>query len=172
MTLYVNTDGGSRGNPGPAGYGVVITDGDGSLVMEIAAFIGTATNNVAEYSAVVDALETIAAHHGDERVVVRADSKLVVEQLSGRWKIKNPSMQELARRATKALPRHRVTFQWVPRAQNAAADKLANEAMDSQKSRRTGTLPGGAASVKEAPPSAPAPQPAQTATEWDSDTLF
>lgn len=174
MTWYVNTDGGSRGNPGPAGYGVVVADSDGALLLEIAEFIGTATNNVAEYSAVVDALETIAAHGGDESVVVRADSKLVVEQLSGRWKIKNPAMQELALRARRALPARRVRFEWVPRAQNSAADKLANEAMDSQASRRAGVLAGGEAAVKDDAPSSASAQltPAHVAAEWDADTLF
>ena len=167
MTWFVNTDGGSRGNPGPAGYGVVITDGSERVVMEISEYIGEATNHVAEYRAVVDALETIAAHGGGEKVVVRADSKLVVEQLSGRWKIKHAAMQQLAMRAKKALPQHAVRFQWVPRAENAAADALANEAMDSRTSRRTGALPGGPARAKEAPPSKVTP-----ANEWDSDTLF
>ncbi len=176
MTLYVNTDGGSRGNPGPAGYGAVIADDDGRVLMEISVYIGEATNNVAEYSAVVDALETIAAHGGSENVLLRADSKLVVEQLSGRWKIKNPAMQELALRAKRALPGHRVAYQWVPRAQNSAADKLANEAMDSQSTRRSGALPGGAL-----PPPAPTAKPTPSASsvsakaapiEWDSDTLF
>lgn len=171
MTWYVNTDGGSRGNPGPAGYGAVVVDDSGALLMEISEYIGTATNNVAEYSAVVDALETIAAHGGDENVVVRADSKLVVEQLSGRWKIKNPSMQELAMRAKRALPARRVRFQWVPRAENSAADKLANEAMDSQKSRRTGILGGEAAAAPKEPLAAPSLAKSE-ALEWDSDTLF
>lgn len=172
MTWYVNTDGGSRGNPGPAGYGAVIVGNDGALLMEISVFLGTATNNVAEYSAVVDALETIAAHGGDENVVVRADSKLVVEQLSGRWKIKHPEMQQLAMRAKRALPASRVRYEWVPRAQNSAADKLANEAMDSQATRRTGEL-GGVVAAEAKESVAPAPvAAAQPAAAWDEDTLF
>lgn len=171
MTWYVNTDGGSRGNPGPAGYGAVIVDNDGELVMEISVFLGTATNNVAEYSAVVDALETIAAHGGDENVVVRADSKLVVEQLSGRWKIKHPEMQQLAMRAKRALPAGRVRFEWVPRAQNSAADKLANEAMDNRTTRRTGTLDAAVPEPAKEPIAGPHVVPAP-AEAWDADTLF
>lgn len=177
MTIYINTDGGSRGNPGPAGYGAVATNAAGDVLMEISEYIGTATNNVAEYSAVVDALETIASLDLDDPVVVRADSKLVVEQLSGRWKIKNPAMQELALRARRALPGHRVRFEWVPRAQNSAADKLANEAMDSQKSRRSGALlvPASGLPAVSAHEEAALDAPAlrrPVAEQWDSDTLF
>lgn len=139
-TWFVNTDGGSRGNPGTAGYGVVIADADGAVVAEISEYLGHTTNNVAEYSAVVDALRTLSDLGVRGDVVVRADSKLVVEQLSGRWKIKNPDMQQLARQAKAAIEPDRVRFQWVPRAQNAAADKLANQAMDARASFRRGSL--------------------------------
>jgi len=140
VTWYVNTDGGSRGNPGTAGYGVVIHDDAGAVVGEISAYVGQTTNNVAEYRAVVDALTTLNELGVDGDVVVRADSKLVVEQLTGRWKIKNPDMQELARQAKAALDPQRVRYQWVPRAQNAAADRLANKAMDTKADFRRGSL--------------------------------
>lgn len=124
-------DGGSRGNPGPAGYGAVLFAGDGRTVLaERSAFLGRVTNNVAEYSGLIAGLEA-AAELGARRVAVRMDSKLVVEQMSGRWQVKHPDMKPLARKAS-GLVRgfDRVSFEWVPRARNAHADRLANEAMD------------------------------------------
>lgn len=149
MNYIVNTDGGSRGNPGPAGFGFVITDGAGRVLLERAGYIGRATNNVAEYMAVVVALEEIAAADPDARVTVRADSKLVVEQLSGRWKIKNADLQQLAMRARRALRTSQVRYEWVPRAENAAADALANRAMDDSADFTRGSL-GSAAAARSA----------------------
>lgn len=126
------TDGGSRGNPGPAGYGAVVLDTHADLVLaERAEYIGTESNNVAEYRGLIAALE-LAVDLGLDELEVRMDSKLVVEQMSGRWKIKHPQMQKLAlqaRRLADAIAR--VEYVWIPRAQNSHADRLANEAMDS-----------------------------------------
>lgn len=132
MRLVVNTDGGARGNPGEAGYGLVVRDGFGRVLAERAGYLGRTTNNVAEYTAVAVALELIAASGTDAEVEVRADSRLVVEQLSGRWKIKNGGLQELALRVRRALDPARVRYVWVPREDNGAADALANEAMDTR----------------------------------------
>ncbi|OKL49204.1 histidine phosphatase family protein [Boudabousia marimammalium] len=133
--LVINTDGGSRGNPGIAGYGLVIVDADTEEeILTRSVFIAEATNNVAEYSALVDALMQVAAltkEWGEAaQVMVRADSKLVVEQMTGNWKIKDSSLQRLAIAAQRAYPARLVTYKWVPRAENKHADALANEAMD------------------------------------------
>ncbi|WP_069388108.1 bifunctional RNase H/acid phosphatase [Cellulosimicrobium cellulans] len=130
--LVVEADGGSRGNPGPAGYGAVVRDGaTGRLLAERAGFLGVATNNVAEYSGLVAGLRAAAEIDPGARVTVRMDSRLVVEQMSGRWQIKHDDMRRLAAEAAAVLPGAQVAYEWVPRAQNAAADRLANEAMDS-----------------------------------------
>jgi broad specificity phosphatase PhoE/ribonuclease HI len=130
--LIIEADGGSRGNPGPAGYGALVRDADtGRVLAERAASVGVATNNVAEYGGLVAGLQ--AAHDLDPeaQVEVRMDSKLVVEQMSGRWKIKHPDMQKLALQAQQLARRMgSVRYTWVPRAQNGAADALANSAMD------------------------------------------
>jgi probable phosphoglycerate mutase len=132
--FIVEADGGSRGNPGPAGYGAVVIDAaTGETLAECAEYIGFATNNVAEYRGLVAGLR--AAHELDPaaRVRVRMDSKLVVEQLSGRWKIKHPDMKPLAAEAARVFPPDRITYEWMPREQNKHADRLANEAMDAGK---------------------------------------
>lgn len=129
--VVVEADGGSRGNPGPAGYGAVVLSSDGTEVLaERRDALGVVTNNVAEYRGLVAGLEAAAAV-GAREVDVRMDSKLVVEQMSGRWKVKHPDMIPLHREASNLVHGfERVTFQWIPRAQNAHADRLANEAMD------------------------------------------
>ncbi|MCR8576307.1 bifunctional RNase H/acid phosphatase [Streptomyces sp. Isolate_219] len=133
-TLIVEADGGSRGNPGPAGYGAVVLDPEtGEALAEAAEFIGTATNNVAEYKGLVAGLRAAHALDPQACVRVRMDSKLVVEQMSGRWKIKHPDMKPLAAEARSVFPPDRVTYEWIPRAQNKHADRLANEAMDAGK---------------------------------------
>src|ERR1700712_4912523 len=127
----VEADGGSRGTPGPAGYGSVVFAADGRTVLaERKEALGVATNNVAEYRGLIAGLE--AAHElGAGDVAVRMDSKLVVEQMSGRWQIKHPDMRPLARRADELRKRFSaVTFEWIPRERNQHADRLANEAMD------------------------------------------
>lgn len=149
MKYLVNTDGGSRGNPGIAGYGFVIRDERGTTLLRKAGFLGTATNNVAEYTAAVAALEAIAAADPDAQVVVRADSRLVVEQMNGNWKIKHPELRTLATRAKRALAAGQVRFEWVPRAENKHADELANRAMDERRDWERGALGLAAGSVVE-----------------------
>ncbi|MFJ1592649.1 bifunctional RNase H/acid phosphatase [Kitasatospora albolonga] len=139
--LVVEADGGSRGNPGPAGYGAVVLDAaTGETLAEAAEYIGVATNNVAEYQGLIAGLTAAKALFPDAgdglRVHVRMDSKLVVEQMSGRWKIKHPDMKPLAARAAALLPPSSVTYEWIPRAQNKHADRLANEAMDAGREGR------------------------------------
>ncbi|AZA08854.1 bifunctional RNase H/acid phosphatase [Corynebacterium pseudopelargi] len=129
--LLIEADGGSRGNPGPAGAGTVVRDAEsGKVLATLAYVVGKATNNVAEYRGLLNGLE-VAAALGARKVSVRMDSKLVVEQMSGRWKIKHPDMRELAMEC-KAIERgfEQVEYQWVPRKENSRADELANEAMD------------------------------------------
>ena len=130
--VYVEADGGSRGNPGPAGYGAVVFDAlDGSVLAEAAAGIGRATNNVAEYRGLIAGLNAALALSDVDEVEVRMDSKLVVEQMSGRWQVKHPDMKPLAKEAAALVARFpRVRFSWIPREKNAHADRLANEAMD------------------------------------------
>ncbi|WP_030370498.1 bifunctional RNase H/acid phosphatase [Streptomyces rimosus] len=136
-TLIVEADGGSRGNPGPAGYGAVVIDPEsGQPLAEAAEYIGTATNNVAEYRGLLAGLRAAHALDPDAEVRVRMDSKLVVEQMSGRWKIKHPDMRPLAAEARTVFPPDRVTYEWIPREQNKHADLLANEAMDAGKAGR------------------------------------
>lgn len=131
MKVIVEADGGSRGNPGPAGYGAVVWTADHNTVLaERKQAIGRATNNVAEYSGLIAGLEE-AANVGASEVEVNMDSKLVVEQMSGRWKVKHPDMAPLHQEATALSTRFdRVTYTWVPRDKNSHADRLANEAMD------------------------------------------
>ncbi|MCB5182146.1 reverse transcriptase-like protein, partial [Streptomyces antimicrobicus] len=131
MRLVVEADGGSRGNPGPAGYGAVVLDpATGETLAERAAYIGVATNNVAEYKGLIAGLTAARELFPEAEVTVRMDSKLVVEQMSGRWKIKHPDMKPLAAEAVRILPPGRVTYEWIPRERNKHADRLANEAMD------------------------------------------
>ncbi|MGW8887141.1 bifunctional RNase H/acid phosphatase [Streptomyces sp. NPDC055749] len=138
--LVVEADGGSRGNPGPAGYGAVVIDPEtGEPLAETAEYIGVATNNVAEYKGLIAGLKAAKALFPSDdalRVHVRMDSKLVVEQMSGRWKIKHPDMKPLAAEAARILPAATVTYEWIPRAENKHADRLANEAMDAGKRGR------------------------------------
>jgi len=143
--VIIEADGGSRGNPGPAGSGAVLIDKEsGSIIAELAIFIGVATNNVAEYRAVLAAIELANEMVPDADLLVRMDSKLVVEQMSGRWKIKNEGMQELSIQMTAAIGSRTIKFEWMPREQNTKADSLANEAMDNQASvtRKYEGMPG------------------------------
>jgi ribonuclease H / adenosylcobalamin/alpha-ribazole phosphatase len=130
--FIVEADGGSRGNPGPAGYGALVRDaGTGKVLAERAESVGRATNNVAEYGGLVAGLQAALDLDPTADVEVRMDSKLVVEQMSGRWKVKHPDMQKLALQARQiARQLGGVRYTWVPRAQNGAADALANSAMD------------------------------------------
>ncbi|UGT93226.1 bifunctional RNase H/acid phosphatase [Mycobacterium ostraviense] len=131
MKVIIEADGGSRGNPGPAGYGAVVWTMDRSTVLaESKQAIGRATNNVAEYRGLIAGLDD-AVKLGASEATVLMDSKLVVEQMCGRWKVKHPDLVELHAQA-QALARHfrRISYGWVPRSRNAYADRLANEAMD------------------------------------------
>jgi broad specificity phosphatase PhoE/ribonuclease HI len=132
VRVVVEADGGSRGNPGPAGYGAVVRSADDdSVLAERKEAIGVATNNVAEYRGLIAGLEA-ALELGADAVAVRMDSKLVVEQMSGRWQVKHPDMRPLARRASELRSQlgGQVSFEWIPRELNKHADRLANEAMD------------------------------------------
>ena len=129
--LIVEADGGSRGNPGPAGSGAVVIDADtGEVILEIARFIGVATNNVAEYLALKSGLEGALQINPEARILVRMDSKLVIEQMSGTWKIKHPDMIQLAAEVQNISRGHDIKFMWIPREENSRADALANKAMD------------------------------------------
>jgi probable phosphoglycerate mutase len=131
--LIIEADGGSRGNPGLAGSGACVIDADtGEVILEISRFIGIATNNVAEYLALVAGLEGAYGLNDQARILVRMDSKLVIEQMAGRWKIKHPDMQQLGARVQKLVSGKQVRWQWIPREENSRADALANKAMDEQ----------------------------------------
>lgn len=134
-----NVDGGSRGNPGPAGYGVRIQRDDGTIV-ELKESLGIATNNVAEYSGLLAALRW-AAQHGVSTLHVRADSELIVKQMKGVYRVKNPGLLPLYEEA-RALARRigRVTFEHVRREFNKDADRLANEAMDAAEQQSLGSV--------------------------------
>jgi probable phosphoglycerate mutase len=157
--VIVEADGGSRGNPGPAGYGAVVKDAaTGKVLAERQDALGLATNNVAEYSGLIAGLRA-AAELGASTVDVRMDSKLAVEQMSGRWKIKHPALRQLwteARDVAKSFDR--VRYEWIPRAQNSHADRLANQAMDAQASGKraddpsAGSTSAGSTAADEAEP--------------------
>lgn len=130
----IEADGGSRGNPGPAGFGSVLINADtGEVIAELGQTIGVATNNVAEYSGLIGGLKLAVDHAPDASLEVRMDSKLVIEQMAGRWKIKHPDMKPLAMEAQVLARQFRhVTWTWVPREQNKRADALVNEALDAE----------------------------------------
>ena len=133
-SVLIEADGGSRGNPGPAAYGAVLKDAEtGEVIAEEGTTIGVATNNVAEYSGLIAGLRLAEQYAPDAEVEVRMDSKLVVEQMSGRWKIKHPDMKPLAMEASRLAP-FGTTYTWVPRERNQHADRLANEALDGTRS--------------------------------------
>lgn len=129
--LVIEADGGSRGNPGESGSGAIVVDqASGELLAEISLYGGIASNNVAEYKGMIAGVRRALEIDGDAELLIRLDSKLVVEQMSGRWKIKHPAMAELAAEARQLLTGTPVRFEWMPRLQNSRADKLANLAMD------------------------------------------
>lgn len=133
MKLAVYTDGASRGNPGPAAYGFTILDEGRKLLYKQGRFIGATTNNVAEYTAVYEALKYVKEKYGSGRAQVElfADSKLVVKQLSGNYKVKAPHLKPLAEKIKiLSLELGGVIFSHIPRSKNTAADKLANQALD------------------------------------------
>jgi len=148
VKVIVEADGGSRGNPGKAGYGAVVRLENGEVLAERLAGLGVATNNVAEYSGLIAGLKA-AAELGADEVDVRMDSRLVIEQMAGRWKIKHAGLRPLAAEAASLVQKFKVVrFEWIPRDQNAHADRLANAAMD-------GTAPSS--------PNSWEPKPADTA---------
>ncbi len=129
--FIIQADGGSRGNPGPAAYGTVVSDAvSGDVLAEFGEFFEHATNNFAEYRGAIAGLEYVHDRDPDAHVEVRLDSKLVVEQMSGRWKIKSDDIRHLALRARDAHDPSLVTYTWVPREQNARADGIVNEVLD------------------------------------------
>ena len=129
--LIIEADGGSRGNPGTAGSGAVVIDAaTGQVIREIARYVGVATNNVAEYIALIAGLQAAIDIDADANLLVRMDSKLVIEQMSGGWKIKHPDMIALGAQVQEIVRGKKVTWQWIPREQNTLADALANRAMD------------------------------------------
>ena len=135
--LIVEADGASRGNPGAAAGGAVVLNPESGQILARAGILcGHASNNVAEYRGMIEGLEIAFELSPDATVHVRMDSKLVVEQMSGRWKIKHPDMQNLARVARELIKVRSVTFEWVPREQNSLADAAANAALDRQESYR------------------------------------
>jgi len=134
--FVMTADGGSRGNPGPAGYGAVLHEGN-VVIAELYDYIGIATNNVAEYSGLVAGLTAIHQLDPNAIIEVRMDSKLVVEQMSGRWQIKHDGMKILAKEARAAHTPSLVTYVWIPREENAHADRLANRALDEKSGKST-----------------------------------
>ncbi|WP_078316391.1 bifunctional RNase H/acid phosphatase [Mycobacterium sp. D16Q16] len=162
MRVLVEADGGSRGNPGLAGYGAVVFAPDHETVLgEACEAIGHATNNVAEYRGLIAGLAE-AARLGATEVSVSMDSKLVVEQMSGRWKVKHPDLITLYRQAiTAAMQFETVDYKWIPRERNKHADRLANEAMD----RASGIEPKVPKKPKETK-EAKEPKPADAAPGW------
>jgi probable phosphoglycerate mutase len=133
-SVVIEADGGSRGNPGPAAYGAVLKDAEtGEVLAEDGTTIGVASNNVAEYSGLIAGLKLAEQFAPEADIEVRMDSKLVVEQMSGRWKIKHPAMKPLATEASRLAP-FGTTYTWVPRELNKHADRLANEALDGRRS--------------------------------------
>ena len=133
MKAILFADGASRGNPGPAGAGAVLISADGKVIAELTKFLGTTTNNVAEYTGLIVGLEE-AKRRGVDDLDVRMDSKLVVEQMSGRWKIKHPNMKPLALKAGAlfaTFPKRAISH--VPREENGIADALSNRAIDEAK---------------------------------------
>jgi len=135
--VVVEADGGSRGNPGPAAYGALVKDADtGRVLAEDGTAIGVASNNVAEYRGLIAGLTMAAEVAPDADIEVRMDSRLVVEQMSGNWRIKHPDMRPLAMQANRLAARGAgtTTYTWIPREQNKHADRLVNEALDGERS--------------------------------------
>lgn len=175
--VSIEADGGSRGNPGPAGYGAVVRDPEtGEVLAERSESLGTATNNVAEYQGLIAGL-TAAAELGAAEVDVRMDSKLVVEQMCGRWQIKHPGLRPLAAQAAALVGRFAaVRFSWIPREQNRHADALANAAMDAAAGRPPATAaparPAAAGTEQPAGTPATGSDPATAPASWEPRPTF
>jgi ribonuclease H / adenosylcobalamin/alpha-ribazole phosphatase len=168
--VVIEADGGSRGNPGPAGFGAVLKDAEtGRVIAEAAESIGRATNNVAEYRGLIAGLELYGEHTPGADLEVRMDSKLVIEQMAGRWNIKSPGMRPLALEA-RALAPAKVIWTWIPREQNSAADRLANLAMDAAAGGETYlTVPSAEVAEPPAPGGAGDPAPSNPMLGWSGD---
>jgi probable phosphoglycerate mutase len=129
--LIIHADGASRGNPGDAAGGAVVTRADtGDILAEVGVMCGVATNNVAEYKGMIAGVDAAKKLFDNPVLDIRLDSKLVVEQMSGRWKVKHPDMQQLVKHAWQVIGDTQVRFTWVPRENNADADRMANKALD------------------------------------------
>ncbi|MGP3979656.1 bifunctional RNase H/acid phosphatase [Streptomyces sp. KR80] len=164
--FIVEADGGSRGNPGPAGYGAVVLDAtSGEPLAEAAEYLGTATNNVAEYRGLIAGLRAAHALDPEAEIRVRMDSKLVVEQMTGRWKIKHPDMRPLAAEAKSIFPPGRISYEWIPREKNKHADRLANEAMDAGRAGRQWEASRSTAALESVPRPLGAPEGAAVPVE-------
>jgi ribonuclease H / adenosylcobalamin/alpha-ribazole phosphatase len=159
--IYIEADGGSRGNPGPAAYGALLRDArTGKVLAEAAEGIGVATNNVAEYRGLIAGLRLLQEFAPDAEVEVRMDSKLVVEQMAGRWKIKHPDMRPLALEARR-LAAPVVGWTWVPREQNKDADALLNAVLDGGPPVWRGISEAPGEAVSDPFAEAAAPEPAE-----------
>jgi ribonuclease H / adenosylcobalamin/alpha-ribazole phosphatase len=161
--LIVEADGGSRGNPGPAGYGAVVREAStGEVLAERYEYLGVVTNNVAEYRGLLAGLTAAAEIDPQAYIECRLDSRLVVEQLSGRWQVKHPDLRPLVRDgaalAASFGPGH-VTYTWIPRERNRDADRLANRAMDEGTGQPLGAKASGSSSGLRAPGATPAELP-------------
>lgn len=166
----VEADGGSRGNPGPAAYGAVVRDAStGDVLAEVAEPIGRATNNVAEYRGAIAGLRAASGLDPEAEVEVRMDSRLVVEQMSGTWKIKQPHLRPLAQDARTAFPAERVRWTWIPRELNGHADRLLNDALDAARGRRVPAVP--AVPPDAAPGAAVAAPRVDRLAGWDEHGL-
>lgn len=165
--FIVEADGGSRGNPGPAGYGALVRDPlTGGVLAEVSDSLGITTNNVAEYSGLVAGLRAAAGLEPGADVEVRMDSRLVIEQMSGRWQIKDEWLRTLAERAGDQASRlGLVTYTWVPRARNASADRLANQAMDAAAGKTEPDGSGRGNALRSGPVSGEASRP-EAAAGW------
>ena len=128
--FVIAADGGSRGNPGPAAFGAVVYENE-KIVKEVGAAIGVASNNVAEYQGLIAGLKAANEIDPAATILVKMDSKLVVEQMSGRWKVKHPNMKELAKQAFASHDPKLVSYQWIPREENSHADSILNDVLDS-----------------------------------------
>jgi len=128
--FVVTADGGSRGNPGPAAYGAVVYENN-KVVKEIGASIGEASNNVAEYSGLIAGLKAVNTIDPTATILVKMDSKLVVEQMSGRWKVKHPNTHTQDKQTFASHDPKLVSYQWIPREENSHADSILNDVLDS-----------------------------------------